>query len=85
MVKFLVSSGLMPGSMDAISCAIAIPKMFKEKGIKDVKVTNCYCCGPDKKIVFVTEAPNKQAVLDAMAKIDLQNASIMETKEVTPK
>jgi hypothetical protein len=85
MEKFLVSSGLMPGSMDAISCALAIPKMLKEKGIKDVKITNCYCCGADGKIVFVTEAANKEAVLDAMTKIDLPTASVMETKEVKPK
>lgn len=82
--KFIVSSGLMPGSMDAISCAIAIPKMMKESGIKDVKVTNCYCCGADKKIVFVTEGPNKEAVLSAIAKLNLPNASVMETKEVKP-
>jgi len=84
MGKFLVSSGLMPGSMDAISCALAIPKMLKENGIQDVKVTNCYCCGPDKKIVFVTEAANKEAVMGAMSKLNLPNASVMETKEVKP-
>jgi hypothetical protein len=84
MGKFIVSSGLLPGSMDAISCALAIPKMLQEKGIKDVKVTNCYCCGGDGKVVFVTDAPSKEKVLDAMAKIDLPTASVMETKEVKP-
>jgi hypothetical protein len=84
-MKFLVNSGILPAGMDPMACAVGTPKMLEKAGIKNVKVKSCYCCGPEGKIVFVAEAQSKEALMDALTKIDLPVASIMETEEVMPK
>ena len=84
MMKFLVNSAILPASMDPMACARGIPEMLKKEGIKDVTVKSCYCCGPEGKVVFVTDAKSKESVQEAMKKIKLPVASIMEAQEVKP-
>jgi hypothetical protein len=83
--KFIVNSAILPEDIDPLACATGIPDMLEKQGIKDVKVKSCYCCEEDGKVIFVAEAPNKELLFAALAKINLPVASIMETKEVKPK
>ena len=85
MKKFIVNSAILPGSMDPKACAMGAPKMLANAGIKDAKIKSCYCCGPEGRVVFVAEAESKEALLEALNKINVPVASIMETEEVKPK
>jgi len=85
MTKFLVNSALLPASMDPLACAVGTPKMLEKAGIKNVKIKSCYCCGQEGKVVFVAEAENKESLLDALTKVNLPVASIMEAEEVNLK
>ena len=58
--------------------------MLTKGGIKNVKLKSCYCCSPEGRVAFIVEAESKEAVLDAMNKIDIPVASIMEAEEVKP-
>ncbi len=84
MKTFVVNSDLMASGIDPVACAVGTPKMLKKAGIKDVKVKACYCCGPEGKAVFEFEAPSKEALSEALGKINLPFASVMEAKKVTP-
>jgi len=59
--------------------------MFMNSGVNDAKITSCYCCGPEGKVVFVAEAEDREALLTAFKRINVPVASIMETEEVKPK
>jgi nitrate reductase NapAB chaperone NapD len=85
MKKFIVNSAILPASMDPLACAVGTPKMLEKAGIKNVKVKSCFCCGQEGKIVFVADAESKESLMDALTKINLPIASIMEAEEVTPK
>ncbi len=85
MKKFIVNSAILPASMDPMACAKGIPEMLKKAGTKDVTVKSCYCCGPEGKVAFVTEAKSRESLLAALNKINLPVASIMEAEEVTQK
>ncbi len=84
MKTFVVNSDLVAVGMDPVACAMGTPKMLKKAGIKDVKVKACYCCGPEGKAVFEVEATSKEAVSEALEKINLPVTSIMEAKKVLP-
>jgi nitrate reductase NapAB chaperone NapD len=84
-MKFLVNSAILPAGMDPMACAVGTPKMLEKAGIKNVKVKSCYCCGPEGKVVFVAEAESKESLMNALTKINLPVASIMEAEEITPK
>ena len=85
MTKFVVNSAILPASMDPLACAVGTPKMLEKAGIKNVKIKSCYCCGQEGKVVFFAEAENKESLLDALAKVNLPVASIMEAEEVNLK
>jgi nitrate reductase NapAB chaperone NapD len=59
--------------------------MLAKEGIKNVKIKSCYYCGPEGRAVFIVEGESKEAVLNALNKINLPVASIMEAEEVRPK
>jgi len=82
MKKFLVNSAILSPNMDPMACAVGAPKMLINAGIKDVKIRSCYCCGPDGRIVFVAEANSREALLEALNKINLPVASILEVEEI---
>jgi ribosomal protein S11 len=84
MKTFIVNSELMASGMDPMACATGTPKMLQKAGIKGVKVKVCYCCGPEGKPVFEFEAPSREALSDALEKIKLPFASIMEATKVMP-
>jgi hypothetical protein len=84
-MKFVVNSGILPASMDPMACAVGTPKMLEKAGIKNVKVKSCFCCGQEGKIVFFAEAESKESLMDALTKINLPVASIMEAEEVALK
>ena len=85
MKKFIVNSAILPSSMNPLACAVGAPKMLLNAGVKDAKIKSCYCCGPEGRVVFIAEAENKEALLDALNKINVPVASIMETEEVKQK
>jgi len=87
MAKFVVYSGIPRGQMDVMTCARGIPEVLKEAGIKEVKIRRCYCCVPPemRKVVMEFEAPSKESLSKALAKIEFPVESIMEVSEVTPK
>jgi hypothetical protein len=82
MKTFLVNSAILSQNMDPMACAVGAPKMLANAGVKGVKLKSCYCCGPEGKVVFVVEAENREDLLEAMNKINLPVAAIMETEEV---
>ena len=82
MKKFLVNSAILSPNMDPMACAVGAPKMLINAGIKDVKIRSCYCCGPDGRIVLVAEANSREALLEALNKISLPVASILEVEEI---
>ncbi len=85
MNKFIVNSAILSSDLDPMACAVGAPKMMMNAGIKNVKIKSCYCCGAEGRSVFVVEADTKDAVLEAMNKINIPVASIMEAEEVKPK
>ncbi len=85
MKKFIVNSAILPSSMDPMACAVGAPKMLMNAGVKDVKIKSCYCCGPEGRTVFVMEAETKEMLLEALNKINVPVASVMEAEEVKPK
>jgi hypothetical protein len=84
MKTFVVNSAILSPTMDAKACAIGAPKMLKNAGVENVKVTSCYCCGEEGRVVFIMEGDNRDAVLEAFLKVNVPVASIMEAEEVPP-
>ena len=85
MKKFIVNSAILPANMDPLACAVGAPKMLSNAGIKNAKIKSCYCCGPEGRVVFVAEAEDRESLLEALNKINVPVASIMEAEEVKPK
>jgi nitrate reductase NapAB chaperone NapD len=85
MKKFIVNSAILSSNLDPMACAIGAPKMLMNAKIKDVKITSCYCCGAEGRSVFVVEAETREALLEAMNKVNIPVASVMEAEEVKPK
>ncbi len=85
MKKFIVNTAILPSSLDPMACAVGAPKLLMNAGVKDVKIRSCYCCGPEGRSVFVVEADTKEAVLEALNKVNVPVASVMEAEEVKPK
>jgi hypothetical protein len=83
--KFIVNTAILPSNLDPMACAVGAPKMLMNAGVKDVKIRSCYCCGPEGRSVFVMEAETKEALLEALNKINVPVASVMEAEEVKPK
>jgi hypothetical protein len=82
MKTFVVDSAILRPSEGLKACAEGAPKMLHEAGVRNVKLKSCYCCGPEGRIVFVADAENKDAMLEALRKINIPVASIMEAEEV---
>jgi hypothetical protein len=85
MKKFIVNSAILPKTMDPMACAVGAPKMLMNAGVKNAKITSCYCCGSEGRVVFIAEADSREAMLDALNRINVPVASILETEEVKPK
>jgi len=81
MKKFIVNSGILPLQIDTVSCNTAIPKMLMGAGYKNIKIKTCYCCNQDRKVVFEVDADNKDALSEALNKIEFPVESIMETEK----
>ena len=85
-MKFIVNSSILPTEIGAMTCNTEIPKKLKDAGINDVSVITCYCCSEDDKVVFEADASSKDALAEALTKINFPVDSIMETeKRQTPK
>ena len=82
MKKFIVNSAILPEEIDPVACAMGIPKMLRDAGVKDIDVKTCYCCGAEGKVIFEFEAPSKESLSKALRKIDLPVESMMETTKV---
>jgi nitrate reductase NapAB chaperone NapD len=85
MKKFIVNSAILSSNLDPMACAVGAPKMLMNAGIKDVKIKSCYCCGAEGRSIFVVEAENREKLLEAMNKVNIPVASVMEAEEVKPK
>ena len=83
LARFIVDSAILRSGTDPKTCATGAAKMLTSGKIKDISVKSCYCCGEQKRVAFIIEAPSRHAVLDVMEKIDVPVASIMEVEEVT--
>ena len=84
MKEFIVNSAILPGEIDPVACAMGIPKMLRDAGVKDIHAKTCYCCGAEGKVIFEFEASSKESLSKALRKIDLPIESIMETTKVMP-
>jgi hypothetical protein len=82
LVKYIVNSSIMRDEISAETCALGTPKMLKKEGFKDIHVEDCYCCGENKKVVVVFDAPNKDSLSKALTKIKFPVESIMEAKKM---
>jgi hypothetical protein len=82
---FVVNSDI-PSSMKTNVSAwlLGTPKLLSEKGIRDVKFKNAYCCTPDMKIITEFEGPDKEAVTKALQKIELPFTAVMEATVLRP-
>jgi hypothetical protein len=81
MKTFVINSAILLPSTNPKACALGSPKRLIQFG---VNVKTCYCCGPEGRVVFIIEAENKEAALDAFSKIEVPVASIVEAEEVIP-
>lgn len=82
MKRFIVNSTIMPSEIDPMVCATGIPQMLKDAGIKNVHIRNCYCCNAERKVIFETEAENKESLSEALKKIDFPLESISEVTKI---
>ena len=87
MKKFVVYSGIPRKEMDVMACVEGLPEMLKTAGIKNIHVATCYCCSPPamKKVITEFDAPSKEALSEALKKIEFPVESIMEVTKVKPK
>ncbi len=85
MAKFIVNSAILTPNMDPLACSMGLPKMLRNKGIRDIKVVTCYCCGEHGKVVAHFEAPNKEYLSKALRAINFPAESIMEVSVLLPK
>ena len=85
MVKYLVESAILRSGKDPKTCAEGAAKLLTTGKVRDVEAKSCYCCGNEGRAVFVMEGVSRDAVLEALEKIDIPVASIMEIEEVKPK
>ncbi len=83
--KFIVNTAILTPKMDPQSCATGAPSLLTKAGIKDTKIISCYCCMTEGSIVFVVESEDKDSVLEALNRINVPVASIMEAEEVKPR
>ena len=82
MRKFIVNTAILTPKMEPKTCAANAPSMLKNAGIKDVRLLSCYCCSSEARVIFVAEAENKEKVLEALNRINVPVASIIEAEEV---
>lgn len=85
MKEFIVNTAILTPKMDPKVCAANAPTMLQNAGIKDTSIVSCYCCSTEGRVVFVVKADDRDKVLDALNRINVPVASIMETEEVKPK
>ena len=85
MPTFMVNSAILRPKTDPMACASNTPEIFKQSGIRNVKLQSCYCCSDEGRVVFIVEAENRDAALSAFDRINVPIASITETQQVKPK
>jgi len=51
--------------------------------VKDVKYKTAYCCMPDKRVICEFEAPDKDAVKNALSKIGIPFTTLMEAEKIS--
>lgn len=85
MPKYMVNSAILRSGKDPRACAEGAVKMLASGKVKNVEMKSCYCCGSEGRVAFVVEASSRDDVLEAMEKIDIPIASIMEAEEVVMK
>ena len=82
MKKFIVNTAILAPKMEPKTCAANAPSMLKNAGITDVRLLSCYCCSSEARVIFVAEAENKEKALEALNRINVPVASIIEAEEV---
>ncbi len=83
MPNYIVNSAIL--RKDPKACAEGAAKNLSSGKFKDVAARACYCCGSEGRVAFVIEGASRDAVLQAMEKLDIPVASIMEAEEVNLK
>ncbi len=84
MKTFVVNSAILTPGTDPRACALGSPQRLEQAGVENVKLKNCYCCGPQDRVVFIVEAESQDAALNAFFKINVPVASILEAEEMNP-
>jgi hypothetical protein len=69
--------------LDPVSCAVGAPKMLENAGITGTKIISCYCCMNERRVVFIVESDEKDRVLEALNRINVPVASIMEVEKLS--
>jgi len=82
MPKYIVNSAILRSAKDPRACAEGAVKLLNEGKVKGVELMSCYYTGAEGRVAFVLEANSRDAVLEAMERIDIPVASIMEAEEV---
>jgi hypothetical protein len=88
MRRFIVNSTVPQSQLNRLTCIIGTTNVFERSGIKDVYLKTCYCCSPEsnadvEKALIEFEAPSKEALKEALQKINFPADSIVEVTKVT--
>ena len=83
MSRYLVNSHILRSGNDPRACAEGAAKMLARGKIKDIEAISCFCCTDEKKVAFLIEAPNEDAVLQTLQEqLDIPVESIMKVEQV---
>jgi hypothetical protein len=88
MRRFIVNSTVPQSQLNRLTCIIGTTNVFERSGIKDIYLKTCYCCSPEsnadvEKALIEFEAPSKEALKEALQKINFPADSIVEVTKVT--
>jgi hypothetical protein len=81
--KFIVNSAILSTKLDHVSCAVSAPKILENAGMSGTKIISCYCCMAERRVVFIVESDEKDRVLEALNRINVTVASIMEVEKLS--
>jgi hypothetical protein len=82
MPSYILNSAILRSGKDPKACATGAVKLLTNGKIKNITVKSCYCCSQEQRVAFILDGPSKHDVLEAMEKIDIPVASILEVEEV---
>ncbi len=87
MKRFIVNSKVPQIQLNRLTCVVGTTNVFERAGIRDVYLKTCYCCSPEsnadvEKALIEFEAPSKEALIDALQKVNFPSDTIVEVTKV---